>query len=477
MKASYRRTKIVFTIGPATTPEDVLARLFRAGANVCRLNMAHADHAWVRDTVARVRKVAREVGVQVPIMMDVKGPEIRTGDVAETIELQVGETFDFITKGTLEERLEAGVRGVTVNYQHLNEDVEVGGTLLVDSGLVRMTITEIRPDRVRCQVAIPGPIGRRRHVNLPGTYVRLPALTDKDKADIDVGIELDLELYALSFVREAKDLDTLRDYLRQRGSQARLIAKIEDQSGIANLDDIIRASNGVMVARGDLGIECPYEDLPIIQRRAIKACIHAKKPAIVATHMLESMITQPLPTRAEVTDIANAVFEHADAVMLSGETTVGKYPVECVEVMARIAKKIEFNEPYGAREELPLRTPKSQLLRSATILAQDLKAGVMVFTRTGFLPEVLSALRPSHCPIFAFTDNEPLFRQMPLMWGIEPFLINFEPDSEATILKAFRLLKDGKRDWTVVDGDWMVVITNVLGSSRMVDSIQMRCVE
>ncbi|MGF1451258.1 MAG: pyruvate kinase [Opitutales bacterium] len=477
MRASYRRTKIVFTIGPATASEERLAALIKAGAGICRLNMAHAAHDWTREIVNRVRKVAAEQKRQVPIMMDVKGPEIRTGDLTEPIEdLRIGETFDFLTQGTLD-NLEDGIRGVTVNYSKLNEDVEVGSTLLVDSGLVRMTITEIREDRVRCEVAIPGPISNRRHVNLPGTYVRLPALTDKDKADIAVGLELDLELYALSFVRSAEDLDTLRDHLRQHGSQARIIAKIEDQSGISNLNDIIRASNGMMVARGDLGIECPFEDLPIIQRRAIKACIQAKKPVIVATHMLESMIEQPLPTRAEVTDVANAVFERADAVMLSGETTVGQYPVECVEAMARIAHKIEMAEPQGYREELPLRTPKSQLLRSAAMLAQDLKAGVMVFTRTGFLPEVLSALRPSHCPIFAFTDNETLYRQMPLMWGIEPFLIDFETDSEATILKAFELLKEHKRDWSVNDGDWMVVVTNVLGSSRMVDSIQMRCVE
>lgn len=477
MKASYRRTKIVFTIGPASSSEERLTSLIRAGATICRLNMAHANHDWTREIVNRVRKVATACGRYVPIMMDVKGPEIRTGDLPAPIEdLQVGESFDFLTRGTLDD-LEAGIRGVTVNYPQLNEDVEIGSTLLVDSGLVRMTIVDIREDRVRCEVAIPGPIGNRRHVNLPGTYVRLPALTEKDKADIAVGLELDLELYALSFVREAKDLDILRDHLRQHGSQARIIAKIEDQSGISNLHDIIRASNGMMVARGDLGIECPFEDLPIIQRRAIKACIQAKKPVIVATHMLESMISDPLPTRAEVTDVANAVFERADAVMLSGETTVGKYPVECVEAMARIAKKIEMNEPRGSREELTLRTPKSQLLRSAAILAQDLQAGVMVFTRTGFLPEVLSALRPSHCPIFAFTDNEPLYRQMPLMWGIEPFLIDFETDSEATILKAFHLMKEHRGDWNVVDGDWMVVVTNVLGSSRMVDSIQMRCVE
>lgn len=477
MEANYRRTKIIFTVGPATESEQALEDMVRAGANVCRLNMAHASHDWVRSVVGRLRRVCQKLERHVPVMMDIKGPEIRTGDVPEKIELVEGETFDFLTKGTIEDNLEPGIRGVTVNYPLMHEDVEIGATLLVDSGLVRMQILEVREDRVRCEVIIPGPISNRRHINLPGTHVRLPALTQKDKDDIACGLELDVEFYALSFVREAEDLDILRQHLRERGSRARIIAKIEDQSGISNLDDIIRASNGLMIARGDLGIECPYESLPLIQRRAIKACIQAKKPAIVATHMLESMITQPLPTRAEVTDIANAIFERADAIMLSGETTVGKYPTECVQVMKRITRQIEKEDQRNYRENLNLRTPKSQMLRSAASLAQDLRAGILVFSRTGFLSEVLSALRPSHCPIFAFTDNEELYRQMGLMWGIEPFKIEFDDDPERTIQGAFKMLKNNQRDWKVVDGDWVVVVTTALGTNRIIDSIQMRCIE
>ena len=477
MHANYQRTKIIFTIGPATSSEADLEAVIRAGANVCRLNMAHANHPWTRDTVHRVRATAEKLDTPVPIMMDVKGPEIRTGDVPETIELIAGETFDFIVDGSLPDALAPGIRGVTVNYPLMHEDVQVGGTLLVDSGLVRMEIAEILPDRVRCTVVIPGPIGNRRHINLPGTHVRLPALTEKDKADIAIGLELDVEYYALSFVREAEDLETFRQHLRERGSRARIIAKIEDQSGIRNLDDIIRTSNGLMVARGDLGIECPYEELPVIQRRAIQACIQAKKPVIVATHMLESMITQPIPTRAEVTDVANAIFERADAVMLSGETTVGKYPTECVNVMSRIARKIEAESPIGHRERIRLTTPKSHLLNAAALLSQELRAGIVVFSRTGFLPEVLSALRPSHTPIFCFTDTPQLYRQLPLMWGIQPFLMDFSSDPEQTILDAFARLKHAPGQWTVRDGDWMVVITTVLGRNRVIDSVQMRPVE
>jgi pyruvate kinase len=477
MITNFRRTKIVFTIGPATAKESVLEELITEGADICRLNMAHASHDWVRETVGLLRKVCARVNKLVPVMMDIKGPEIRTGDVDSPLELEKGEVFDFIAKGSVPEALEDGIRGVTVNYKLMPEDVEPGSLLLIDSGLVRMEVLETRTDRVRCKVLIPGPLSSRRHINLPGTHVRLPSLTEKDRADLEVGIELGLELYALSFVREAKDLDDLRTHLRSKGSKARIIAKIEDQSGISNLQEIIKASNGLMVARGDLGIECPYESLPLIQRRAIRSCIQAKKPVIVATHMLESMISQPIPTRAEVTDVANAVFERADAVMLSGETTVGEYPVACVQVMKRIAMNIERDEPRGYREALQLSTPKSKMLRSATMLAQDLDAGIIVFTRTGFIPEVLSALRPSHCPIFTFTDSLQMMGQLPLSRGILPLYMEFEDDSEATIRRAFNMLKSGLFDIKVKDGDWMVVVTNVLGTQRIIDSVQMRTVE
>ncbi|MGE9293763.1 MAG: pyruvate kinase, partial [Puniceicoccales bacterium] len=297
MYFDYRHTKIIFTLGPATEEEDTLREMIvTGGVDVCRLNMAHANHEWTEKVITRVRKVCSEVDRHVAIMMDVKGPEIRTGDLPEPIELEAGETFDFLVTGD-RSALESGIRGVTVNYPRLHQDVRVGDTLLVDSGLVRMEILEILEDRVRCKVIIPGPMGNRRHINLPGVKVNLPALTDKDKADIAVGVKHNIEFFALSFVREANDLDIMRRHLKANNSEARIIAKIEDQSAISNLDEIITASDALMVARGDLGIECPYEELPLIQRRAVKACIQKKKPVIIATHMLESMIEQPIPTR------------------------------------------------------------------------------------------------------------------------------------------------------------------------------------
>jgi len=477
MKTDYRHTKIVFTIGPATESEASLEQLINAGVDICRLNMAHASREWTREIIQRIRSVCARVGRQIAIMMDVKGPEIRTGDLPEPIELVQNELFDFITQGEREDKLEKGIRGVTVNYPTLGRDIAVGATLLVDSGLVRMEIVEVHEDRVRCRVAVPGPMGNRRHINLPGVKVSLPPLTEKDKEDIAIGLEESIEFFALSFVREASDLEILRRYLQSRNSEAKIIAKIEDQSAISHIDEIVAACDGLMVARGDLGIECPFEDLPIIQRSTVDQCIREHKPVIVATHMLESMIHSPLPTRAEVTDVANAVLETADCVMLSGETTIGKYPFECVEVLNRITRKIEKQVRLRHRDDIHLNTPKARMLRSAVVLAQDLdNAGIVVFTRGGRLPQILSSLRPTSVPIYAFTDTPQLFKQLLIMWGVEPFLMNFSEDPEVTIKNAFERLKTSKFKWAE-PGDWLVVITNVLAEDLVIDAIQMRKVE
>lgn len=472
MKYQYRHTKIIFTLGPATAEEAVLEKIFLAGAVICRLNMAHATHAWTREMIRRIRRVSERIEKPVALMMDVKGPEIRTGDLPEAVDLKPSQKIDLLVSP---EALQADTLGVTVNYPGIVNDVEVGNTILVDSGLIRLKVVEKYADRLHCEVIIGGRMGSRRHINLPGVHVGLPALTEKDLQDIAVGMEEGIEFFALSFVRQASDIDLLRQHLKAGGSQARIIAKIEDQSAIANIDSIIEACDGIMVARGDLGIECPYEELPIIQRSTVNACIKRGKPVIVATHMLESMIMAPVPTRAEVSDVANAVFEQADCVMLSGETTVGKFPIECVEVMTRIAEQIESNAEPSFRPDLKLHRPKDKLLRSAVALAQDLKkAGIIVFTRSGYLAQILSSLRPVGCPIYAFTDNPMLFRQLHLLWGIEPFLTEFSKDPEVTIKNAFMCLH-GKH-W-VRKGDWQVVVMNVIHGDKVIDSIQLRQVE
>lgn len=473
MKNPYRKTKIIFTVGPATQDEATLERLIHTGVDICRINMAHADHEWTREIIRRVRTVCNRIGRQIAIMMDVKGPEIRTGDVPETFELEKGEIIDFTYGEGIGGLNEDGMRRVDINYPGFSNDIKVGDTVLVDSGLIRLLVLEIVHDKhVRCEVVIPGPMGNRRHINLPGVRVNLPALTKKDQGDVDVGIEEGIEFFALSFVREPDDLDIFHRYLTDNGSSAKVIAKIEDQQAIRNLENIITASDGLMIARGDLGIECPFEDLPIIQSRAINTCIHNTKPVIVATHMLESMIDSPIPTRAEVTDIANAIREEADCVMLSGETTVGKYPVECVETINRIAARTESQEGPVLREDLELKLPKSKMLRSAAYLASELDdSAVVVFTRRARLAQMLSSLR-TKVPVYAFTDNKDTFGQLLIMRGIEPFFMEFDDnDPECTIQNSFKALES--RNWAK-KGAQMVVITNVIAGEKIVDTIQLR---
>ncbi len=350
---SIRRTKIIFTLGPASESEEMLEKLFRAGADIVRLNMAHAKHDWTRAMIRRIRTVSERVGREVAIMMDIKGPEIRTGDLTVPIELQPGEIFDFTVKpgvGTHSPEEPREVRSVDVNYQDLVKDIKVGDTVLVDNGLIRLEVLEKKDAHIRCRVLVAGQLSSRRHINLPGVKVNLPAFTEKDRADATVGLEAGIDFLALSFVREAADVEQLREFLSSKNSRVRIIAKIEDQSGITNLDEIVGACDGLMVARGDLGIECPFEELPVIQRRAVRVCLSLGRPVIIATHMLESMINQPVPTRAEITDVANAVYEQADCVMLSGETTVGKYPLECVQMLDKIARRIEAEESPELRE-------------------------------------------------------------------------------------------------------------------------------
>ena len=474
MQRVHQKTKIIFTIGPATEDEATLERLIRTGVDICRINMAHADHDWSRKIIRRVRAVCKRVDRQIAILMDVKGPEIRTRDVPETFHLEEGEVFDFTYGLGLGGTGEDGIRHVDVNYPGFANDMTVGDTVLVDSGLIRLEVLEIKDQRVRCKVLIPGPMGNRRHINLPGIRVALPALTKKDQADVDVGIEEGIDFFALSFVREAKDLEEFHKYLDDHGSMAKIIAKIEDQQAISNLEDIIKASDGLMVARGDLGIECPFEDLPIIQTQAINTCIRHTKPVIVATHMLESMIESPLPTRAEVTDIANAIREQADCVMLSGETTVGKYPVECVQTIQRIARRIEREEAHDViRKDIPLNLPRSMMLRSAAYLAADLDGALMVFTRRGIFAQKLSALRCS-VPIYAFTDNPVLFNQLLIMRGVEPFLLDFDHSHETTIQSGFKQLTE--QGWCKA-GDPMVVITKMYAGKKLIDSTQIREIE
>lgn len=414
----YRQTKIIFKIGPATSIDEVLKQLIQERVDMVRISMAHATHEGTRQTIQQVKRVCGEVGRQIAIMMDIKGPEIRTGHIGEPVYLEEGQLFDLLMEAPKAEPVQQEVRCIDVNYPGLINDVAVGDTVLVDSGLIRMKVLSVRDSRMRCQVVIPGLLGNRRHINLPGVRVRLPSLTKKDLGDIAVGLQEWIDFFALSFVRDADALHELRALLSRRGSKAGIIAKLEDQQGISNLDEIVDASDGVMVARGDLGIECPYEELPIIQHKIIKACIRKSRPVIVETHMLESMIATPVPTRAEVSDVSHAVLERADAIMLSGETAIGKYPVDCVQVFKRISRRIEMLHDDEPNRDLHLPTPTGKMLRSAVHLANEIEnSGLVVFSRSDYRVRMLSSLRPK-VPIYAFTDIPALFRNLLIYWGV-----------------------------------------------------------
>jgi pyruvate kinase len=471
--SEFRRTKIIFTLGPATESESMLEKLIVAGADVARLNMAHASHEWCRTVIRRIRAVSAKVGREIAIMMDIKGPEIRTGDVAQPIRLEPGQTFDFTVRpgGAALESSEE-VRSVDVNYRDLVNDIKVGDTVLVDNGLIRLEVLEKKDARIRCRVLTSGELKSRRHINLPGVKVNLPSFTEKDRADTLVAIEEGVDFIALSFVREAADIEQLREFLRQQKSHAHIIAKIEDQSAIANLEGIVRATDSLMVARGDLGIECPFEELPSIQRRAVQCCIDHGKSVIIATHMLESMITQPMPTRAEITDVANAVQERADCVMLSGETTVGLYPIECVGILEKVARRVESEDLKPLPDPAHIQGDKPRLLAAAVHLANELPGtALLTFTRRGYMAQGLAAMRPVCSPIFAMTNSVETLRQMRILRAVEPCLMGLESDPNDTIEKAIGILVRAGR---VRVGDKLIVVTDILSHDRLVDSIQLR---
>jgi pyruvate kinase len=475
MKSLLRQTKVIATVGPASESEEMLEALIREGVDVFRLNMAHADHDWVREVSARIRSVGVKSNREPAIMMDIKGPEIRTGFLSEPISLAEGNLLELSHQFNSVTSSEDDLIRVQVSYEKLSEHLEIGGKVLLDNGLIPLEVVEQTPDSVVCKVLQDATLGSRRHVNLPGAETDLPSITKKDRADSLVGIECKHDYFALSFTRDADAIDLLKSFLSENGSDAQVIAKIEDQQGVGNLEEIISASDALMIARGDLGIECAFEELPIIQRHAVGACQSRGKPVIVATHLLESMIDSPVPTRAEISDVANAVNEGADCLMLSGETTTGKQPIECVRLLNRISARIESEIQPGLTEELKLFRPKAKMLRSAAMLAMRMEnAAVLVFTRSGDLAAKLGALRPNGAPLFAFTDIDGLHRRLRLIWGIEPFLMSFSDDPEVTIQNAIRKLKD--ESWVHL-GDQLVTVTNVLAGGKVVESIQLREVE
>jgi pyruvate kinase len=465
-----RKTRIIATLGPVTESPDRLRALLAAGVDVVRLNMSHARHEWVQNIVPEIRQISRELGRPIGILMDTQGPAIRTGDLPSAITLDVGDTFYFVTESN---DIPKGAKGTTVNYEEFAGDVHAGDILVVDNGELKMRIRSTQKGLVECEVLNAGSLGNRRHINLPGVHVSLPALTEKDREDVALGLKLGVDYIALSFVRSADDIETLRQCFKDCEHPPLIVAKIEHQFAVDHFDAIAEDADVIMIARGDLGVECPYEELPIIQRRIVKTCHHLGRPVIVATHMLESMIQSPLPTRAEITDISNAVFEQADSIMLSGETTVGRHPLACIEVMDTIARRIERSGGAGYQAEARITQPREKLVQSAVHLADHLKAhAIIVFTRTGRMARYTSWMRPRYSPIFAFCDRTELAAQLTLCRGLHPVVMPAcHDDPEGSIEGALQRLKSQGR---LESGQTVVVLvppSNTL--ERLSDTVKM----
>ena len=466
-----RKTKIIATLGPATDSPEIQRDLIAAGATVFRINMSHAPHEVVRRHVRQIREIAAATGTGPAILMDLQGPAIRTGEVPATITLQTGDEVELRQPGTTATR----AISTTTNYPGLAADLKIGATVLVDNGVLHFQVISKDSERIICRVLTGGQFGSRRHINLPGTRVNLPGLTENDLTAIDLAAELNVDFVAMSFVRDAAHVRDLRRLLTARQSTAQIVAKIEDQSAVENIDEIIMAADAIMVARGDLGVEVPIEELPIIQRRIVAKCVHVGRKVIVATHMLESMISAPVPTRAEMTDAANAVFEKADAIMLSGETSVGKFPVLCVEILDRIARRAELasrDEPSRA-DHADLRTDKQKLVRAAVALANSLdNAHLLVFTQRGVMAAHTAHLRPDSAAVFAFTPSLEVARTLHLNRAVHPFVMDFcKDDPHATIEAALAVLKN---DRLIQAGDPVIIISDVLVGECTGDSVLMR---
>lgn len=445
MKSNLRKTKIVGTIGPASKEQSILKELVKAGLTVARVNFSHGGYDENKEIIDNIVKVREELKRPIAMVLDTKGPEIRTGVLEsgnEKIELKQGQTYTFVNEDII-----GNNEKTTISYKELYKNVEVGKKLLVDDGALEFEITAIDGKDIVCKVLNNGKMGSRRTMNVPGVKLDLPALTQKDIDDITKGVKAGFDYIAASFVRKESDVKAIKDLLNSiGGNKVKIISKIENQEGIDNFEEILAVSDGIMVARGDMGVEIPMEEVPIVQKKFIKRCNEVGKPVITATQMLESMITNPRPTRAEVSDVANAVYDITGAIMLSGECAMGKYPVECVKTMSKIAKAIEESIKYWKRfnnrnfsvdpEDL-----EGNIAYTACATAEHLNANAIVaYTHKGDSIRRISGMG-AKCPIFAVADDEKTFNQLALSWNVRPIIVSEEGTIEEKINEGIKILK------------------------------------
>ncbi len=475
-----KKTKIVCTMGPNTNDREIMKQLALNGMDVARFNFSHGDYEEHRKRLEILESVREELGIPVASLLDTKGPEIRTGLLKDgkKVTLLAGDSYVLTT----EEIVGDASKGF-INYKGLPEDVQSGNRILIDDGLIELAVEEVCGPEIRCRIVNGGELGERKGVNVPNVRIKLPALTEKDKEDIRFGIDAGFDFVAASFVRNAAAIREIREMLEETGSSMQIIAKIENEEGIENIDAIIEASDGIMVARGDMGVEIPAQEVPYIQKMIIKKCNEACKVVITATQMLDSMIRNPRPTRAEVTDVANAVYDGTDAVMLSGETAMGQYPVDAVRMMSRIVEDSEKHLDYASYRKRKVSAENTRNISNAVCYASvatahDLAASAIVAPSiSGFTTRMLSKWRPNQM-IVGLSPSMTVVRQMQLYWGVKPFHARRAESTDTLIYSSVELLKEKQ---IVKSGDIVIatagVVTRANRHEPATDTNIMRVVE
>lgn len=462
-----RKTKIICTIGPASENSEILSKIIEAGMNVSRHNFSHGDHAEHAERINLVKELAKKHNKEIAVMLDTKGPEIRTGKFEpKKVELQAGAKFTVHAGGDVIGNTEE----CSVTYTGLANDVKPGDTILIDDGLVGLTVESIEGNKVHCVVQNTGFVATHKGVNVPGVSIKLPALTEKDIADLKFGCEIGVNAVAASFIRKAEDVKTIREILNSNGgSHIQIISKIENQEGVDNIDSILEVSDGLMVARGDLGVEIPFEKLPAVQKMMIEKCNEAGKPVVTATQMLDSMMRNPRPTRAEVSDVANAILDGTDAIMLSGESANGDWPVESVQTMAKIAveteKKLNYETAISSAKQ---HTPaiSGVISRAACNAANELKATAIISsTQSGATARRISQCRPD-CQIVAITPCEKVAKSLAFNFGVYPIVSDKVETTDELITKSIEV---AATNGFVAKGDTVVIAAGLdkVGSTNL----------
>ena len=466
-----RKTKIICTLGPAVDNEDMIRALIRTGMNAARFNFSHGSHEEHLNRLNLLKSVRDSMGRPVAAILDTKGPEIRIRSFeTKCISLEAGDSFTLTTR-----EVQGNGSLVSVTYPELHKEVSVGQEILIDDGLVALKVEEINGQDIRCVVENGGALSANKSINIPGVHIHLPALTEKDVSDIRFGVENDFDFIAASFVRRAADVQAVREVLdRFGGQEVRIIAKIENQEGVDNIDEILEAADGIMVARGDLGVEIPAAKVPILQKQIIRKGLQAGKPVITATQMLDSMMRNPRPTRAEVSDVANAVFDGTSCVMLSGETAGGKYPLEALTAMVNIVEEAEqsihYWRQFEKRRVIPASNINDAITHTCCLTAKDLEAkAILAATNSGRTARMICRFRPA-CPVAALTMHEKVRRQLAICWGVIPFLTGEVTSTDRIFsLSAEVALKER----LVQNGDTVVITAGVpLGKSGSTNLIK-----